>query len=177
MTTMQDVTGPGMGLFIKQETVNVWNRSGSTLVVGHVVMFDRLGTEGKVATPGAVDHWAANVIKSTAIGNGGLSGVANARGGFFGVVTDLLGGGGLDDTKMQVCVRGYCNVLLKTGLTIAYGDELICTTAADLDLTNAYAAERKVLAWYQHPTITTTTAINYPVYFNGIEGLGWAAAS
>lgn len=176
MSNFTLVRGPGPGLFFDNDFCTGYNRTNGTVAIGDVLMFDRLGTEGTSTTPGSSSHPFANLIKPTTAGVGGLSGVANARGGFFGVVVDLLDGAGADNALVKVQVRGMVDALLNTASNLSVGDELVAVNA-QVYLAEGYTAGHKVIAWSMIADADTDAGQKCRVLFNGIEGLGAMAAS
>lgn len=176
--------GPRPGFeFAKDEAV-VWNRTGATLKVGNVVMFDMGGSpqsETVAATGGAM----GNVVLPATVGIGALSGAATPNPGFFfAIVTDLMDKSdgltpGRDNSEVKVAIRGRLQAQYLNGLTIDEGEPLFATNGL-LTLTNVVGAGLKALGYAREAVATTpalATGTTYEIAFDGEYGYGAMEAS
>ncbi len=125
MVDLREEGGPGVGLFFKKTFAKAYNRTGATLTVGEVVMFDLAAVNGNTLgtdyTEGANDSIFANVVTPTTAGIGVLtsSGTTGDPGYYFGVVVDLLNGAGVDNTIVRLQIQGLVRVsMVATAITI-----------------------------------------------------------
>ena len=178
---MNFVQGPGTGLFLDNKFVTVWNRSGTgPREIGDIMMFDLASVDGDTTesiTPGAEGNPLGNATLPTTLGIGGVStavlDTGNRIGYFFGVIVDLLGGAGADNTKVKLQVTGIVNALHKND-AVKPGYPLFPADGAD-DLTTTLAAGNKCIAIAR--VTTSSTAGLYSVVFDGIHGFGQLYAS
>jgi hypothetical protein len=168
--------GPGTGLFFPKEFCTAWNRTGATLTAGEVVMFDLADTDidtTTTLTEGADGSVFANVITPTTAGIGVLtsSGTTGDPGYYFGVVVaeqDTLLGGGLDNTKVYLQVRGLCRVsMVATAITV--GIPLFAKNGVRT-LSPVVVAAGKPLARAWEPN--GSAAGIFLCLFDGIDGIG-----
>lgn len=167
---------PNIGLRPLTIKSTVWNRKGSSVILGEVVMTDNLGTQSEVVktvtNPGSDSFNLNNVITPTTAGVGVLSG---DPGYWFGVVTGLgTLGTGADNTQVEVTWQGYVNVLITTGTTGEYGKKLYPANGAT-GVTTTVGVARKSVGIVL--TDTTTSSAVSPCLWNGIDGFGNEAAS
>lgn len=176
---------PIVGITFEYKEAHVWNRTGATLAVGELVMFDIKATDGDssvAAIPGANNSPYANVITPVTVGLGTLSGAGAPDPGYmFGVVCDLLDGGGqgqtpgADNKLIKVCLVGYVYAkMADTAASGARGDVLVAADAVRT-LTTTTAAGKKILGRVDED-VTTANALAR-ILFDGINGFGQLAAS
>lgn len=178
---MNLVQGPGAGFFLDNKFVTVWNRSGTgPREIGDIMMFDLASVDTDTTesiVPGNSGNPLGNATLPTTLGIGGVSGASldtgNRVGYFFGVIVDLLGGAGADNTQVKLQVTGIVHALHKND-TIKPGYPLFPADGAD-NLTTTLAAGNKCIAIAR--VTTGGTAGLYSVIFDGIHGFGQLYAS
>jgi hypothetical protein len=110
---LQSPETTGFGLSLINQRTRVFNRTGTVLTPGAIIMADNLAAPDAsidvAARWGALTHWSANCVLPTALGIGNVSGTATSlgRASIFYLVEDLLEGGGADDTAVRVIARGF----------------------------------------------------------------------
>lgn len=159
----------------------VFNRTGATLAVGELIMLDMLGADGAsskaftAATDSLVggNAWPlAQALTPTTAGIGALSGSAGV---IFGVVDDLLAGGGADDTLMHVCWKGIVKIKQKsTAASGEYGKPISGENGVRTVTTAVTVAVKQLGKIIED---ATTANANATCLFNGVEGFGNEAAS
>lgn len=168
----------GKGINPRTLKQTAWNRVGSTVILGQVVMTDTKATQtesSKTQTnPGADDFPLNNVITPTTVGIGVLSG---DPGYWFGVVTGLGSlGTGADNTEIEVTWQGRVNVLITTGVGSGeYGKILYAHNTDTGVTTTATGVGAKGLGRVELD-VTTSAALS-PAIWDGIAGFGNEAAS
>ena len=177
MTKLMQQGGDGVGLFPANEYAYANNRTGATLALGDVVMFDIKDTDAGTGTTTAIGADAsayANVIDPTTAGIGTLSGASPAHPGyFFGVVVNLGPDAGADNALVKLQVRGLCRASC-TADAITIGVPLIAANGVNT-LAPSPAAGNKILALAREAN--SSTAGLYEVWFDGIDGFGRMEAS
>lgn len=152
------IGGP-IGIQPAKECVDVMNRTGTTLVLGDLVMFDLHSTEtGDNIIVGDTNSVFTNVIVPATLG---------LTHGFFGVVTDLKSGAGADNTEVEVCVRGIVDARVASATAVTA--VLIAANASDALDDTAGIAGQKILGI---PLEASTAADTILVLFDGIYGFG-----
>ena len=148
---------PGVGPSIRNHEFDAYNRTGSAVAVGDVLMLDHLaadaasyvkatydGTPTKAFADGTVNvdggtggsngaTWPwGNCLTPTAAGIGLVSGSTTAGTGGAGaplvVVTSIYSGAGANDTKIKVCIDGVVGVKCLTTEPNVFGDSLYPVT-------------------------------------------------
>lgn len=191
---------PGVGPSIRNIEFNAYNRTGSTVAVGDVLMLDHLYADGggyAAAGPttaaiargyvnvdgGTGDTNAAtwpwgNCLTPTAAGVGALSGSITAGTGAGGsvlvVVTSLLTGAGANNTLVRVCVDGLVDVACLTTEPVVPGDSL--TAAAAKTLTPIAAAGARIVGKAHSIKADNATNLVF-AYFCGHQITGQTAAN
>ena len=168
---------PGIGPRPSTVKWSCWNRTGSSVILGQVVMTDEKGTQAEVSKTetnvGADDFATNNVITPTTAGIGVLSG---DPGYWFGVVTDLgTDGTGADNTKVGVTFQGYVNVLITTGQASGEFGKLLYPANGATGVTTTAAVGVKALGRVR-VDVTTSAATSFALW-DGIQGFGAEAAS
>jgi hypothetical protein len=161
----------------------VYNRTGATLAVGELVMVDMLAGDAGfggnasaalyLAQPiGNELHPLAQVLTPTTAGIGALSASAGV---IFGVVDDVMAGGGADDTLIHVCWKGLVKIKMAgTAASGEFGKPILGANGVRTVTTTVTVGVKqlgKVLA------DATTANSNSLCLFNGVEGFGGSAAS
>lgn len=159
----------------------VYNRTAATLAVGELIMLDMLGADGAsskaftAATDSVVggNAWPlAQALTPTTAGIGALSASAGV---IFGVVDDVLAGGGLDDTLMHVCFKGIVKIKMAgTAGSGEYGKPISGANAVRTVTTTVSVAVKQLGKIIEDAT--TANALS-TCLFNGVEGFGNEAAS
>src|SRR6185436_18381988 len=172
---LADVGPQGVGLNPRFESVPVWNRTGSTVRVGEIVMFDiflsSTATAGANFTTviGSNNHDYANVVTPATAGIGGLTGGSGHTGAPFGCVMDVPGQNGLDGTLIRVCVRGPTRArFAAAGGTLA--GKLCFPSDSSLKLSTTVVAGVKAIAELidRATTVDGLSLVN----FDGLDGFG-----
>lgn len=179
------VQGPGRcGLNVDTITCRVFNRTGTTVALGDLVMFDFSDSDADnppfslvIGNDGSI---LANVIVPATNGIGGLSGATIKGWYWFGVVTNLdpekanATTPGADNTVIEIAVQGVVNAAcvataITTGVTL-------CAANGVKTLTPTFAAGNKALAMAWQPN--GSAAGVYQVIFDGVNcAFGGPAAS
>lgn len=129
---IQTMGAPGVGPAFSHETCVVYNRTGATVVLGDVLMLDLYNSEtthgssllqpnvdvGNAVSSARCHPWGNAITPSSATTPSGLGAVGSDPGFIFGVVSSLMTGGGADDTKVQITLRGVVEARLKQAPTI-----------------------------------------------------------
>jgi len=129
---IQTMGAPGVGPAFSHETCVVYNRTGATVVLGDVLMLDLYNSEtthgssllqpnvdvGNAVSSARCHPWGNAITPSSATTPSGLGTVTDDPGFIFGVVSSLMTGGGADDTKVQITLRGMVEARLKQAPTI-----------------------------------------------------------
>lgn len=124
--------GPGVGPYVTPETFIGYNRLGSTIALGDVLMIDHLVTqaEGSKTIAANIDvggdrsqptkcwPWANLILPATT----GIGVLTDDPGAWLAVVVDLLGNGGADDRKMKLALFGVVTAALAGSTN--FGDDL-----------------------------------------------------
>ncbi len=183
------ITGPGGSIFQKVE-ITAMNRGGSTaLVVGDVMALD--------LTNGDADTQAGNGLRSglgrgisdsygtdaesiiAAMFENAVQTAAGNVDGVHGVVTDLLGGSGLDNTPVKLCLWGIVRCYVKEN-SVARGSRLMnnttyTTTQGRSLIAHAFNASidfvPRAIALETTTASAGTTRELTRVLFNGFSGL------
>lgn len=153
----------GVGPSIRNIEFNAYNRTGSAVAVGDVLMLDHLSVDGASfvnTAPTTADIGAGyvnadggtggsnaatwpwgNCLTPTSEGAGVVTTSAGAGTGGGGaplvVVTSLLTGAGANDTLIRVCIDGLVNVKCLTTEPVVPGDSLSAQAAATLTSVSA----------------------------------------
>lgn len=138
------------------------NRTGSATVVGEIVSFDLMGSDGSVDvhSTDALDPFA-NVITPVA---------AHLVGWLFGICLEVVA----DDAQVKVLVRGVGDALLTASTNNETGDLLMPIAGTTLSkVTDGKAA----IAISLDDGSTTSTAAVGSVYFDGKSSLGGSGAA
>jgi hypothetical protein len=162
----------------------VYNRTGTTLTVGEVVMVDHLAADAGFGgnasaaayvaqTFGNELHPMAQVLVPTVVGDGALNGAT--PGAYMGIVDDVMSGAGADDTQVHVCWKGI--VYGRMASTVGAGEygKPVYGAGAVKTLTATFLLGGKPLGRLLQNT--TTAATNALLLWNGIEGVGQAEAA
>lgn len=114
--------GPGVGPYFTPSKCIVYNRVGSAVALGDVLMLDHLAAEtesSKTIAPNAdVGTDTSQLTKCWPLGNAilpattGIGVLTDDPGAIFGVVTSLLAGAGADNTKVELTLFGLVNASL-----------------------------------------------------------------
>jgi len=149
---------PNGGLDAPPVTRTIWNRSGATLAIGDVFMFDQAksqaeSTSVQPADEGGTTIWS-NVIAPTAAGLKSFIG---------GVAMESIA----DNAKGKALICGVFEVfVIKASGSVAIGDLLWADTAKNLNAAAAAVSNRffgQALAAVTTPTVRVRAL----VYFNG----------
>jgi hypothetical protein len=146
MTMNMSGHNPGVGPSLGSEEFIIWNRSAATVTLGQVLMLDHLAADGtslstadlnaEGTVAGQLTHPWGNGLDPTTAGIGTLSGTGGVGTGSAGaplvVVTSLLADGGVDNSKVKVCVYGLCNISCITTEPVVFGDTLYAAAANTL---------------------------------------------
>lgn len=158
-TSVQEPTG----LQLIDIDVKAYNRTGATLALGDVVVFDMTQSDAACSS----------------ITNGGGTGIfenlitpATAHLGVYpcGIVVNLLGGAGADDALVEVRVQGIVDALVEGTDAGAAGD-LCFLSNAQRQLNSDAAANERAVALLLEATASGTAA-TAKVWFDGINGVG-----
>jgi hypothetical protein len=152
----------------------VWNRTGSTLAEGDIVMFDHTASDGHTGTTlvlGADAGTLSNVIVPATAGLGAVSG----DGGYwFGaVLPPKLGTTNADDTLVWIRVMGICKVKVTAdaaliGAPVYPQDALMTLISTQTDGVRPIARLREANA---------SAAGAFEAIFDGIHGVGAAQSA
>lgn len=177
---LQTMSGPGVGPHFSNMTCVVYNRTGGAVALGDILMLDHLGT-------GASTYSDVSLAPNTDVGNASVPAkcwpLGNAitpattgigvdvgdPGAIFGVVTNLMIGGGADNTKVELTVAGVVQAKM-ANVAIVFGDDLYPANNVRT-LTNVYAAGVRCLSKALH---SGTGQTNW-VLFNGMGAPGTQA--
>lgn len=177
----QTMLGAGVGPYFTPIKCIVYNRTGSAVALGDVLMLDHLAaeTEGSKSIAPNTDIggdpaqltscWPlGNAIAPTTRGIGTLSGASPADGGsIFGVVTSLMQGAGADNTKVELTLFGVVTAAFAASTN--FGQPLLPANGVKT-LTTTVTVGVRILAKSIAPDSTSTSGL---VLFNG---LGFASA-
>jgi hypothetical protein len=147
----------GIGLSFQPHDVQVYNRTGSTTLVGNLVMFDhkQTATETTNSIEGRDDGAYSNVVQPDAD--------MDSR-GFWGICLEAAP----DNALMRIRVRGRVDALVRN--TAALNEPLNAEGGQD-SLSAATSGGNKCLGIPEATTPDNNAAL-IPIIFNGIEGLG-----
>lgn len=177
MVNLRNVSGAGDGLFFESRFATAMNRTGTTLAIGDVVMFDMGDTDAATTTTleeGNAGSVFANVVLPLTVGIGALSGTSGTGGGapfFFGVVVDLMAQPGQtaggDDTRVKLQIQGVARVsMVATAISVGFG--LVAANGVKT-LTPTFAPGNKILAVAWEPN--GSAAGVYTCLFDGLHGI------
>lgn len=178
----QTMYGSGVGPYFTPIKCIVYNRTGSAVALGDVLMLDHLANEtesSKSIAPNtdiggdpalSTSCWPlGNAVAPTARGIGTLSGASPADGGsIFGVVTSLMQGAGADNTKVELTLFGVVTAAFAGSTN--FGQPLLPSLLTAKTLTTTVTAGVRILAKSIAPDSTSNSGL---VLFNG---LGFASA-
>lgn len=181
-------SSPGVGPRLPSERFHIWNRSGATVALGEILMLDHLAADGTSlstadlyavgTSTGQLTHPWGNGLDPTTAGIGTLSGSGGVGTGSAGaplvVVTSLLDDAGADDTKIEVCIFGLCNVKVITTEPAVFGDTLYAAAANTLTPL-VTAGVRPVAKCLGAKADNATTLV--AAFFNGYDMFSPQAAS
>ena len=178
-------SSPGVGPRLPSERFHIWNRSAATVALGEILMLDHLAADGAslstadlyaVGTAtGQLTHPWGNGLDPTALGIGTLSGASpTGAGAPLVVVTSLLDDAGVDNSKIEVCIFGLCNVKVITTEPAVFGDTLYAAAANTLTPL-VTAGVRPVAKSLGAKADNATTLV--PCFFNGWDMFSPQAAS
>lgn len=163
MNALLQSGGAGIGIFPANNYAWFYNRSGSTMALGDVVMVDMVTgpqTESASVDPGGegTSIWS-NVDAPTAAG---------IKYGILAVCVQV--GGVLDNAKGRFCLSGILeDVFVIDGTdSVAIGDPLTATTAKNLDA--VLAVNERIVGVALEALTTPTTRTLAKVWFNGLPG-------
>lgn len=146
----------------------VMNRGGATAVaVGDIMAFDMLGTATETAAGQGVGGVTGLDVQDAIFHNVVAVAAGNAD-GLICVVSNLLSGGGEDNTEIEVTLCGQrvqCDVDATSA--IAIGDRLIPVAAARHLVTNAQAATAHTVAYALEAVASGTDTIDC-IFFGGL---------
>ena len=179
----QTMYGSGVGPYFTPIKCIVYNRTGSAVALGDVLMLDHLAGEtesSKSIAPNtdiggdpalSTSCWPlGNAVAPTTRGIGTLSGASPADGGsIFGVVTSLMQGAGADNTKVELTLFGVVTAAFVAATNVNFGQPLLPANGVKT-LTPTVTAGVRILAKSIAPDSTQTSGL---VLFNG---LGFASA-
>jgi hypothetical protein len=164
---VKTMSGPNfIGPDLKRVEFIGFNRTGSAVALGDVLMCDHLAADGdsvKGAQPGATGFCMGQLIAPATTGIGVNT---DDPGAWMVVVIDLLTGAGANDTKVKVCAFGYVTAALAGSTN--HGADLYPANGA-LTLTATQADSVRCVAKALCPDSTTGTGL---VLFNGMLSPG-----
>lgn len=170
----------------------VWNRTTATVAIGEIVMFDMKIADGgfsgnasqaayaDVVSPGSDGFSLANVINPATAGLGVLGTAAVDPGFYFGIVDDLLGGTGADDTLVHVCLKGFTKVKMASTVgaedTVPgeYGKVFIGANGVRTGTATTTNGCKTLGRLLEENTVANALTF---CLFNGIEGMGTQSAA
>lgn len=165
MNALLRTGGAGIGIFPANEYAYFYNRSGSAMAKGDVVMVDMVTgpqTESTSTDPGGEGTSVfSNVDAPTAEG---------IKYGVLAVCMESVA----DNAKGRFCVCGVLEdvyVIRATG-NIAIGDPLVATTAKNLDgvIVGAVGVHERIVGVALEAQTTPTDRTLSKVWFNGLPG-------
>lgn len=167
MNALLRTGGAGVGIFPANEYAYFYNRSGSTMALGDVVMVDCVTgpqTESASTDPGGEGTSVfSNVDAPTAAGIK------------YGVLAVCVEQGGVaDNAKGRFCLCGVLDdvYVIDAADSVAIGDPLVATTAKNLDavIVGGAGVHERIVGIALEALTTPSTRTLGKVWFNGLPG-------
>ena len=183
----QTMLGAGIGPYFTPIKCIVYNRTGSAVALGDVLMLDHLAAETEssksIAPNTDIGGDSAQLTSCWPLGNAvvpitsgiGVAGAVSATtgdpGAIFGVVTSLMQGAGADNTKVELTLYGVVTAAFAASTN--FGVDLYPATTPSpvktLTATLPAALGTRCLAKSLAPDSTSTAGL---VLFNGLGSPG-----
>lgn len=192
--TTRNFSPAGIGYHPDYIGAIVFNRTGSTVRIGEVVMFDMKISDATpifggnatqaayadVVSPGLDGFSLTNVVDPATAGLGVLGTTAVDPGFYFGIVDDLMADAGVTEKLIHVCLKGFTKVRMTSTVgaedTVPgeYGKVFIGANGvrtATATTTNGCKSLGRLL---EENTVADSLTF---CLFNGIDGMGTQSAA